>query len=121
MIRDDEDALICDFAETYHIYDYRSLPLRLVATLAAGLRDTSRIAMNTTEAKASTTNTILAIIADHLGAVRHMLGDKSELHSVTNALYGIDEEDRKETKLMGFKTGAEFDAWWQAMNEGDNG
>lgn len=34
MLNLSEDALICDFAETYHIYDYRSLPLRLVATLA---------------------------------------------------------------------------------------
>ena len=43
MIRFDEDALICDLAETYHIYDYRSLPVKLVATLSAGLRDDSRI------------------------------------------------------------------------------
>lgn len=43
MISVDEDALICDFAETYGIYDYRSLPVRLAATLSYGLRDNSRI------------------------------------------------------------------------------
>ena len=43
MITYDEDAFICDFAETYHIYDYRSLPANLVATYAAGLRESSRI------------------------------------------------------------------------------
>lgn len=43
MISFDEDALICDFAETYHIYDYRSLPADLVATYAVGLRESSRI------------------------------------------------------------------------------
>ena len=43
MISQDEDALICDFAETYHIYDYRSLPADLVATYAVGLRESSRI------------------------------------------------------------------------------
>lgn len=43
MVRTDEDALVCDFAETYHIYNWRSLPARTAATLAAGLRDTSRI------------------------------------------------------------------------------
>ena len=26
MIKTDEDALICDLAETYQIYDYKSLP-----------------------------------------------------------------------------------------------
>lgn len=32
-------------AETYHIYDYRSLPASRVATLAVGLRENSRIKM----------------------------------------------------------------------------
>ncbi len=117
MIRNDEDALICDFAETYHIYDYRSLPLRLVATLAAGLGDTSRIITKTTEAKASTTNTILAIIADHLAAIRKLLGDKTEIPSVTGALYKLEEKPDKD-KPMSFKSGAEFDAAWRAINEG---
>ena len=43
MVKVDEDALICDFAETYHIYDWRSIPVRTAATLAAGLRDDARI------------------------------------------------------------------------------
>lgn len=42
MVASDEDALICDFAETYHILDYEALPLKLRATLASGLRDNSR-------------------------------------------------------------------------------
>lgn len=42
MLKTDEDALICDFVETYGVFDWRSLPLRLAATLAAGLPDTSR-------------------------------------------------------------------------------
>ena len=42
MVASDEDALICDFAETYHILDYKALPLKLRATLASGLRDSSR-------------------------------------------------------------------------------
>lgn len=43
MMATDEDALICDFAETYHIYDYRQLKPSYAATLAAGLREDSRI------------------------------------------------------------------------------
>ena len=121
MIHDDESALICDLAETYQIYDYRSLPVRMAATLAAGLRDTSRITTKTTEVKASTTNTILAIIADHLGAIRRILGDDTELHSVLRTLYRVEEDDHKDSNLMSFKTGADFDEWWQAMNEDNNG
>jgi len=115
MIRDDEDALICDLAETYHIYDYRSLPLRLVATLAAGLRDTSRIAMNTTEAKASTTNTILAIIADHLAVIRGGLFGEKDVPSVLDALYQIEREET--SKVEGFDSGDEFMKKWQELNE----
>lgn len=43
MILTDEDALICDFAETYNVLDYRALPLRTAATLASGLRADARI------------------------------------------------------------------------------
>ena len=45
MITVDEEALICDLAETYHIYDYKSLPLSRVAIFAVGLRADSRIKM----------------------------------------------------------------------------
>ena len=43
MIAEDEDALFCDFAETYHILDFYALPVGTAARLAAGLRDNSRI------------------------------------------------------------------------------
>lgn len=45
MIKIDEDALICDFAEYYHIYNYKQLPLSTVAVFACGLRFDSRIQM----------------------------------------------------------------------------
>lgn len=43
MIGADEDALFCDFAETYHIIDFYQLPVEIAARLATGLRDNSRI------------------------------------------------------------------------------
>ena len=43
MVALDEDALICDLAETYGVYDYRALPLQTVATLGLGLSYNSRI------------------------------------------------------------------------------
>ena len=38
MMALDEDALVCDLAETYHIFDMYELPCLKVATLAKGLR-----------------------------------------------------------------------------------
>lgn len=46
MVCECESDLICDMAEYYHILDWRALPLRLAATLAAGLRDDSRVRMH---------------------------------------------------------------------------
>ena len=66
MIKLDEDALICDLAETYHIYDYRSLSASTVATLAAGLRDNARIIQKINGVKGSTSDLLLALIADRL-------------------------------------------------------
>lgn len=43
MVALDEDALICDLAETYGVLNYRALPLQLVATLGLGLSFDSRI------------------------------------------------------------------------------
>lgn len=43
MIRLDEDAVICDLAETYGVLNYRELPLQTVATLASGLHADARI------------------------------------------------------------------------------
>ena len=38
----DEDALICDLAQFYGVFDWRRLPLRTAATLVDGLPITSR-------------------------------------------------------------------------------
>ena len=45
MLATNEDALICDLAETYHIFNYRQYKPKFIATLAVGLRDDSRIKM----------------------------------------------------------------------------
>lgn len=51
MIQTDEDALICDLAETYQIYDYRQLPAYQVAVFSYGLRDDSRIKVRNVRAE----------------------------------------------------------------------
>lgn len=43
MLKTDGDALECDLAQTYQIYDMRTFPLRRVAVFACGLGEESRI------------------------------------------------------------------------------
>ena len=66
MIKIDEDALICDLAETYHIYDYRQLPPTKVAVFAVGLRYDSRIKMKLSDQKVSLDSLLLGGILDRL-------------------------------------------------------
>lgn len=66
MIAKSEEDLICDFAETYHIYDWRSLPVGTAAILAIGLRDDSRIKRRLSGARYDKNTLLLAAIADRL-------------------------------------------------------
>lgn len=69
MIRLDEDALICDFAEYYHIYDYRGLPAGYAATLACGLREDSRIQRSLAGRNYDKLDMLLAAAVDRLSVL----------------------------------------------------
>lgn len=66
MVRIDEGALICDLAETYHIFYMREYPARLIATLASGLRPDSRIMMKLSKRRYTMDTMLLGGIADRL-------------------------------------------------------
>lgn len=111
MINMDEDALICDMAETYHIYDYRSLPCSRAAVFAAGLRDNSRIKMKMADMKAEMENTLLALAVDNLSMVRWMLSEDGKKgvnrpQLITPALMGEQESGDAEV----FDSPDEFEA-----------
>lgn len=66
MINTDEDALQCDLAEVYHIFDYKSLPCSKVAIFSSGLRDNSRIKMILHNDKYTLHERLGALCADRL-------------------------------------------------------
>lgn len=69
MIKLDEDALICDLAETYQIYDYKQLPPMRIAVFSIGLRDNSRIKMKASGQTVSIDTLLLAGISDKLSTL----------------------------------------------------
>lgn len=69
MVARNENALVCDFAEVYHIYDYKSMPLKQAAILAAGLPPDSRIKREISGQKQTTDILLLAAIADALNTL----------------------------------------------------
>lgn len=106
MLSIDRDALICDLAETYKIYDMRSLPLQTVATLAAGLRDDSRIKLLASGSPAKQDTILLAAIADRIEAFRYGFSKEKMPVSLVEVLFG----ESKEKEMQLFNSGDDFEA-----------
>lgn len=102
-------------AETYHILDWRALPLTLAATLTAGLRDDSRIKMAEADIPVSAQTLFIATCADALKIlVWHNTEDarkgKNPPKMILNSLFAD-----KQNETTGFDSPAEFMAWRKAM------
>ena len=118
MIAFDKSALLCDMAETYGIYDLRSLPVRTTATLAAGLREDSRIMMKMRGAKAPRTDILKAMIYDmirgYMWAQGMYKGDEPPL-SIADVLLG--KELESDTELESFNSVEEYERRRLALEE----
>lgn len=73
MLGVDRDALLCDLAETYHIFDLRALPVVTLAALSLGLREDSRIKMKIAGIEYVPNYILLASIADSFKMLRYNL------------------------------------------------
>lgn len=96
MLATDEDAVICDFAETYHVLDLDALDVRLAATLAAGLPPTSRIRRKLGGSEYSADTILLASAVDNLALIRWL--------NTTDGEKGINRPESVLAKLLGEKT-----------------
>lgn len=66
MINCDRDMLICDLAETYHIFNIYEFSPTEIARFSVGLRDNSRIKMKMANVKYEFKDILLMSIVDHL-------------------------------------------------------
>ena len=115
LIASDEDALICDFAQYYHVLDWRALPLRLAATLAAGLPETSRSLRKATGRTVDFETELLAYAADRLTQVLWWLhNDTSKPPSVLADLRG----EADSSNVQSYASAEEFDAALAALKGG---
>ena len=104
----DEDALVCDFAETYHILDHRALPVSLQAVLASGLREDSRIKKELAGYKHLPIDLVMARIADTLMAIHWSLTAKKGSPKPPMLMEYI-VSSKEEKKTTGFDTGMDFE------------
>lgn len=112
MISLDKAALICDLAETYGVYDYRSLPVQTVATFSAGLRENSRIKKKLNGETVSVDTLLLGMIYDNISRVLVALGAIEEPKFITDVLMG---EEHHKTDL-GYMTFTDADSFEEQRN-----
>ncbi|HHA7396129.1 TPA: DUF5361 domain-containing protein [Streptococcus pneumoniae] len=120
MIALDEDAFICDLAETYQIYDYKQLPLNQVAVFAYGLRDDSRIKQRMSDQIVPLETTLLASIVDRLSLslwLKTKDGQKgvNRPASIAELLTKNNKEEGDERDYLVFESGEDFENYRKAL------
>lgn len=117
MLWTDKEAWMCDLAETYGIYDYKSLPLQMVAIFSCGLRDDSRIKLKMSNQDISLDTSLRAMMLDKLNLLVWMqTKDGGKGHnrpkSIYESLSGNEEKRKEKSKIKDIQTFAsaeEFD------------
>lgn len=120
MIALDEDALVCDLAETYQIYDYKQLPLNEVAVFAYGLRDDSRIKQIMSNQIVPLETTLLASIVDRLSLslwLQTKDGQKgvNRPASIADQLIKRDKSENDGKDYLVFESGEDFENYRKAL------
>lgn len=120
MIDLDEDALICDLAETYQVYDYKQLPLQTVAVFAYGLKDDSRIKQLLSDQIAPVERVLLASMVDRLSMllwIQSKDGQKgvNRPASIADQLIKRDKSENDEKDYLVFESGEDFENYRKAL------
>ena len=110
MIKADEDALICDLAETYHIYDYRQLPLNTIAVFSVGLRNNARIKMKMNNQPVELDLLLLAGISDKLSTAMwwQTKDGQKGVNRPDSLVDVITNIQPKEKNVIAFSSGEDF-------------
>ncbi|MCD8207826.1 MAG: hypothetical protein LUD72_07805 [Bacteroidales bacterium] len=119
--------MTCDLAETYGVMDMRELPVPLLATLASGLGENSRIMMKISGRKVTNDQLVAAMTADATrqlvwlmtGARAKKRTDPPE--SLVDILLGREKKKMKNKDgLTSFSSSEEFNAAWKRLAGSDN-
>lgn len=112
MMSNFPDELTCDMAETYGIFDIKRVPARLLATLAVGLRDDSRVKMAKSGVLVDNTSLLLAMILDTIRG----LSTSSPLSAVACCYANkAEKEQQQEREHETFDGREDFHARWEEI------
>ena len=110
LMRSAETAVVCDLAEYYHVLDWRSLPLRTVGMLVAGLREDSRTMMQASGQKIKLDSALLAASLDRLSMLlwaRTKDGEKNRRRP-KSILDTLTKEKDKKDQVVAFESAEDF-------------
>lgn len=115
-----EDSLICDLAETYHLFNYREQSPELVAVLCFGLRDDSRVKMTLGNSKITLEQILMSRMVDelswlHWSKTKDGAKNRNRPPSVLKALI---EEKKEETEV--FLTADDFKKAWENIIDAEH-
>ena len=118
MVNEDEEALMCDLAETYNIYNMRELsPLR-VAVFSCGLRENSRIKMKLAGTKLDLDTLLGAVCADSLQFLAWCQTENARKNiNKPQSLLSILTKDDEGSDVIRFATGEDFEKCRQEIIE----
>ena len=124
MLSANRDALVCDLAETYGIFNYRALPASLLATLAVGLREDSRIKMHLSGEKISRRELLLAAALDRLSFLAWAITEdgangRNRPRSILKTLLG--KEMANKGNVEAFDSAEDFEAAWTKLTGVEHG
>lgn len=116
LIGDSEDLLICDFAQYYHVLDYKELRPSLAATLAVGLPEESRVKKKITGVRATLDELLLALILDNLNLF--MWSRSKHKGARPKKIYQLlSKPEKPKDELMSFDTPQAYEEWMARKKE----
>lgn len=121
MIATDEEALMADFLEYYHVADWRAFPVRTTAALAFHLSPESRIKRKMSGREWSMETLLLAALIDRVATLTWMFSEdgakgRNRPESVYVMLSG-EKQKQQADDLQKFRTGADFMKRWAEVTQ----
>lgn len=116
MLNVSEDDLVCDLAETYHIFNWRELPPSLVATLSVGLSNDSRIKRRMSHQIVTFDELLMALLIDGVNLlVWQNTKDGAKNRNRPESLYKkFTEQEKPKDELEVFTSIEAYDKWYQS-------
>jgi triphosphoribosyl-dephospho-CoA synthetase len=108
-------------AETYGILDYKEVRPSVVATLAVGLPESSRIKRKYSGINLTLEQMLLAMLVDGVNISIWQRGGGKKSRKPMSIFKKLTEKDKPKDELMSFRSPEEYEKWMKRKREIWNG